>query len=197
MTVRSLCLMLMLAFCAGPWPRTAQAQVHRCTMPDGRPLFTDQKCEALGATDTVVKPATPEANRAGLDRTGLDRTGLYRAACSRTLRDLAFELTSAIEAGDANRLSSLYLWGGMGDAAAIHVMDRLELIAHRPLLDIQPVSGQPEADAAITGETDVPRTTVRQPPVGLRLEQTLPNGITRAPTVLGLHRHYGCWWVTL
>jgi len=31
----------------------------------------------------------------------------------------------------------------------------------------------------------------------LRLEQTRPNSITPLSTTLGLHRHFGCWWVSL
>jgi hypothetical protein len=78
------------------------------------------------------------------------------------------------------------------------VMDRLDAIARRPLLDVSPVSAEPEADTTIgPGAADVPRTTVRRPPVGLRLEQTLANGITPSQTVLGLRRHFGCWWITL
>ena len=87
---------------------------------------------------------------------------------------------------------------GVSDAAAMSVMDRLDKIVHRPLLDIQPISADPVSEGAITGEAgDVPRTTARRPPVGLRLEQTLPQSITPASTVLGLRRYYGCWWVSL
>jgi len=37
----------------------------------------------------------------------------------------------------------------------------------------------------------------RRHPIGLRLEQTLPGSATRAATVLGLRRQYGCFWITL
>ncbi|MGN6112584.1 MAG: hypothetical protein ACTHOC_06200 [Luteimonas sp.] len=37
----------------------------------------------------------------------------------------------------------------------------------------------------------------RSPPVGLRLDQTLANGVTPAATTLRLQRELGCWWVSL
>jgi len=37
----------------------------------------------------------------------------------------------------------------------------------------------------------------RQPPVALRVEQTLANGSTPSRTVFGLRRHFDCWWITL
>jgi hypothetical protein len=42
-----------------------------------------------------------------------------------------------------------------------------------------------------------PQTTVRTPPVALRVEQTLANGSTPSHTVFGLRRHFDCWWVSL
>ena len=188
---------LIASACAAlAWAGVAHAQVRKCTTPDGRPLYTDQRCEALGATPApTVAPgsaaATPGANAA----TGRN---LYRGGCSRTLQDLVFEITTAIDAQDANRLSSVYHWVGASASSANAVMDRLDTIAHRPLLDISPVSPSPADDTAIvSAPEDVPRTTVRRPPVGLRLDQTLANGITPAPVVLGLRRHLGCWWVAL
>jgi hypothetical protein len=191
-SLRTWCVLLLALACLGAWPRSALAQVRQCTMPDGRPLYTDQKCEALGAVPATKPPAPTTGAKAA--ETGVRLSG---GGCSRTLQDLVFELTSAIDAGDANRLSSIYHWVGISDAGAVSVMDQLDRIAHRPLLDITPVSAQPAAEAAITGAGDIARTTARRPPVGLRLEQTLPNRITPAPTVLGLRRHFGCWWVTL
>jgi hypothetical protein len=77
-------------------------------------------------------------------------------------------------------------------------MDRLDAIAQRPLLDIAPVSASVAEDTMILPTpADVPRTTARRPPIGLRLEQTLANGTTPSRTTFGLSRHFGCWWITL
>jgi hypothetical protein len=192
--------MLALACLAFAWSCHARAQVHKCTTPDGLPLYTDQQCAALGATERPAEPvptpdATPDTGPKALGAAG---ARLYRGGCSRTLQDLVFEITTAVDAQDANRLSSVYHWVGASDGAANAVMDRLEAIVHRPLLDIVPVSASPAQDTTVLpGPADVPRTTVRRPPVGIRLEQTLPNGITPASTVLGLRRHFGCWWISL
>jgi hypothetical protein len=196
MTGRLILASLLLLFAACACPRIASAQVHTCTMPDGRPLYTDQKCEALGAVPRQ-QPPSPSTGA----RTASSGDRKYSGGCQRTLQDLAFELRSAIDAADANRLSGIYHWVGVSDEGAVAVMDRLDKIAHRPLLDITPVQPDdaPEATAGsgITGEAGVAHTTVRRPPVGLRLEQTQPNGITPLSTTLGLTRHFGCWWVTL
>lgn len=189
MSHRITACLLALAM-AWAWPGHARAQIHKCTTPDGQTVYTDQRCANLGATEQRPETAAKTLGAAGLR--------LYRGGCSRTLQDLVYEITTAVDAQDANRLSGVYHWVGVGSAGAASVMDRLETIAHRPLADIVPVSANPDADTSVTAETgDVPRTTVRRPPVALRLEQTLANGITRAPTTLGLRRHFGCWWVTL
>jgi hypothetical protein len=188
-------ILIAIACMACAWTNAADAQVRKCTTPDGRPLYTDQRCEALGATPA---PATTPGSSAATTPDKPAGHNLYRGGCSRTLQDLVFEITTAIDAQDANRLSSVYHWVGATDASASAVMDRLDAIAHRPLLDISPVSPAPADDVALgSAPVGVPRTTVRRPPVGLRLEQTLANGITPAPVVLGLRRHFGCWWVAL
>lgn len=152
---------LALAACAW-WPRDAHAQVRRCTLPDGKALYTDQKCEALGAVPAKTPAAAPAGARGAVSAQGARGANLYRGGCSRTLQDLVFELSTAIDAGDANRLSSVYHWVGVSDGTAAHVMDRLEAIAHRPLLDITAVDAQPQAQVSTAAEA--PRTSVRRPP---------------------------------
>ena len=190
--------LLALVFACGAfaWPHAASAQIHRCTTEDGQAIYTDQKCEALGATERAPDPA-PVAG-AGAQSPATSGGRLYRAGCSRTLQDLVFELTGAIDARDANRLSGLYHWSGQSASAANAVMDRLEAIAGRTLADITPIFPDLAADTAVlAGPAETPHTTARRPPTGLRLEQVAANGITPASTVLGLQRHYGCWWITL
>jgi hypothetical protein len=53
-------------------------------------------------------------------------------------------------------------------------------------------------DPSATGPAGLPDSTApRSPPVGLRLDQTLADGVTPAPTTLRLRRDQGCWWVSL
>lgn len=164
---------LLLACGAAP---EAVAQVRRCVTPEGQVVYTDRRCDALGA---VEKPAEP----------GRPAVATYRGGCARTLRDLVFEVGEAIAANDANRLAGFYHWSGMSTRQAYSVVSRLDAIARRPLVDIVPVMpGDP-------AQRDYAQTTARRPPVALRIEQTLANGITPARAVFGLQRHLGCWWL--
>ncbi|MGN6512368.1 MAG: hypothetical protein ACTHKZ_02170 [Lysobacteraceae bacterium] len=166
------CLSLLL-LCAVPRP--APAQVRHCTTPEGIDVYTDRRCEDVGAVPALARPPAPAA------------TPAYRAGCARTLRDLAFALQSAIDARDVNRLADSYLWTGLSTQGGYAVMDRLAAIAQRPLAGIEPVQGGGGDDAA---------DTARQAPVALRLEQTLRDGSTPANTVLPLRRYLGCWWIS-
>ena len=173
---RALLSLLLLGACPLAW-----ADVRRCAAPDGTTIYTDRRCADLGAVDSVSRDAsvgTPAR--------------LYRNACSRTLQDLVLELTTAIDSRDVNRMAGIYHWVGMSGASAYSVMDRLQVIVQRPLMDIAPMfpAGQDNGDY-------YPQTTTHRAPSGLRLEQTLANGRTPSRTVLGLRRYLGCWWITL
>lgn len=160
----------------------AHAQVRRCAGPDGTSIYTDRKCADIGAIERL-----PRTTGAGAAR-------LYRTSCSRNLQDLVYELTTAIDSRDVNRLAGVYHWVGMSSRTGYAVMRQLDAIAKRPLVDIIPVA--PASADGVDGDY-YPQAVVRRAPVGLRLEQTLGNGSTPSRTVLGLRRHLGCWWVTL
>ena len=173
-------------------PNAAQAQVRRCAGPDGTLVFTDRKCEDVGATERVPRDALAGAGR------------MYRGGCSRNLQDLIYEMTAAIDSRDVNRLASLYHWVGMSSRGSYGVMGRLDGIAQRPLVDI--VALQPIRHIVVQNDDGTrssvdpgyyPQASANRTPVALRVEQTLANGITPSRTVFGLRRHLGCWWVTL
>ena len=173
-------------------PNAAQAQVRRCAGPDGTLVFTDRKCEDVGATERVPRDALPGA--------GLK----YRGGCSRNLQDLIYEMTAAIDSRDVNRLAALYHWVGISSRGSYGVMGRLDGIAQRPLVDI--VALQPirrivvQNDDGTRSSVDpnyYPQASANRTPVALRVEQTVVNGSTPSRTVFGLRRHLGCWWVTL
>lgn len=176
---------------------TAQAQsqgVQRCTTMSGEAVYTDKRCEDIGAMDRL-----PSANSAP------STAGpLYRGGCSRTLSDLVFQVSTAIHAKDVNRLAGVYQWAGISDASANRVLDRLEAIVQRPLVDIVPVRPEPPpildtAGQIVDANEDgyYPHTAQRQRPVGLRVVQTLKNSATPSDTVFGLRRAYNCFWITL
>lgn len=188
--------LLLCALCL-PVPVSAQAQrVNRCTNAQGQTVFTDRRCDALGATERM--PArTPTVGN----------TGIYRAGCARRLSELTGQIRDAVSQQDVNRLSSIYLWTNVSNATANQIIGRLESVVQRPLVDIAPV--YPASDEGAMVATDaapvlgsdgqpVAEVTPRRPrPVGLRLEQTLGSTATPARTVFGLRRQYGCFWITL
>ena len=187
-----LCL-LGAALCLAPSPAHAQ-EVRRCTSMSGEVAYTDKRCEDIGAMDRLPRAASA----------GAGGSSLYRGGCSRTLSDLVYQITAAIDNKDVNRLAGIYQWTGVSNAAANSILDRLEAIVRRPLVDIVPIRPRPppiadENGIVIDENSDgyYPQTTIRQRPVGLRLEQTLANGSTPSQTVFGLRRSYGCFWVSL
>jgi hypothetical protein len=167
-----LALAALLLFAAGG----ACAQVRHCVTAAGGNVYTDKRCEELAAV-----PAPPPA------ATLVPGAAVRRPACARTLRDLSFELQAAIDAQDVNRLAASYDWAGMSTRAGFAVLDRLAAIARRPLLDIVPL--YPGAGDGFLADEPT------RAPSALRLEQTLDDSATPAPTVLSLRRTLGCWWV--
>lgn len=175
-------------------PRSVTAQVRQCIGADGSLVYTDRRCEDIGATERVAPPA-------GM---GIGGPHLYRGGCSRSVQDLVYSLSSAIQSGDANQIAGVYDWAGMSTANGYRLMARLEAIAKRPLVDVQPMysGGANEYGYDIVefdGETGA---VISKPPrkprlIGLRVEQTLRNGSTPSRTVFGLRKNMGCWWVRL
>ena len=182
MSYRSLTLLSALLLATWWWPPPADAQVRRCTGPDGGTVYTDRRCADIGGSDRLPRAGTG----------GGGGHNLYRGGCARNLQDLVYELTSAIDSGDTNRLASVYNWTGMTSRQGYAVMARLDGVVKRPLVDIAPV--MPASADGVDGDL-YPQTAVRRAPVALRIEQTLANGSTPSRSVFGLQRHFGCWWI--
>ena len=187
-------LLLGASLLCMPAPARAQ-EVRRCATASGATVYTDKRCEDIGAIDRLPRVAPAGAGGS---------SSLYRNGCSRTLSDLVYQITAAIDARDVNRLASVYQWAGVSNASAHSILNKLEAIVDRPLVDIVPVRPSPppivdEYGAIIDANTDgyYPRTATRQRPTGLRLEQTLRNGSTPSTTVFGLRRSYNCFWISL
>ncbi|BDU17800.1 hypothetical protein [Lysobacter auxotrophicus] len=189
---------MLLAWCA-----PAAADVRHCVLPDGQSVFTDRGCAEVGGTEQVEQ------------RPVVGNVEKKRApGCARNLDDLLFEMNTAFAAHDANRLAGVYHWTGMSGSTAYNVMERLDAIVQRPLIDIVPVmpEDQPTTDVetaaprpvfteAVLADVAAPETPAApapprpRSPVAVRVEQTLENGITPSRTVFGLQKHFGCWWI--
>lgn len=190
----TLAFLIGACLCGTATPVHAQKKVQRCTTMSGETIYTDKRCEDVGGMDRLPRVTSG----------GMGGSSLYRSGCSRTLSDLVYQITAAIENNDVNRLASVYQWNGVSNASANKILDRLQAIVERPLVDIVPVRPQPppivdEGGNVIDENADgyYPQSTVRPRPVGLRLEQTLKNGRTPSHTYLGLQRSYNCFWVAL
>lgn len=195
--MRPLLLMVLLSAAAlyGTAAPAFAQKVQRCTTMSGETVYTDKRCEDIGAMDRL-----PQVTPGSSSGTG----GIYRAGCSRTLSDLVYQITAAVENKDVNRLASVYQWAGVSNAAANSTLDKLQAIVDRPLVDIVPVRPQPppivDADGVVVDDNSdgyYPQTAAPQRPIGLRLEQTLKNGSTPLRTVFGLRRSYNCFWISL
>lgn len=206
-------IFLLLCLCAAP---AAAQKVNRCTGADGATVFSDRRCEDLGAIDRLPPRTPPSAGSEGA-------SGLYRPQCVRRLSELAQQIRTAVDARDVNRLSTLYWWNGVSDEAARRILDRLDAITQRPLVAIVPISPAASAQAAYPAATLPGPGTFEQrtadaapatqqtssstaaadnaaPPraraTGLRLEQTLGSSATPTSTVLSLRRQYNCFWIS-
>jgi hypothetical protein len=199
--------LFLTALCAAAFfglsaPAHAQ-KVQRCTTLSGEKVYSDKHCEDIGAIDRLPALPSGPATRGS--------SSLYRGGCSRTLSDLVYQISAAIEAKDVNRLARVYQWSGISNDAANRILDRLQAVVNRPLVDIVPVRPEPlpelpvtppmpsePSDVADQGTEDSYPQARRQPrPTGLRLEQTLANGSTPSQTTFGLRRSYNCFWISL
>ena len=195
--MRPLLLMVLLSAAAlyGTAASAYAQMVPRSTTMSGETVYTDKRCEDIGAMDRLPQVAHGSSSGSG---------GIYRAGCSRTLSDLVYQITAAVENKDVNRLASVYQWTDVSNAAANSILDRLQAIVDRPLVDIVPVRPEPppvvDQNGIVIDENSdgyYPQTAARQRPIGLRLEQTLKNGSTPSRTVFGLRRSYNCFWISL
>ncbi|MCW5582149.1 MAG: hypothetical protein KIS72_12480 [Luteimonas sp.] len=209
----TLCLLLV----AGLSMPAASAQIRRCSTADGGHVYTDRECKDIGAIERQPRQAIGQGSR------------LIRRDCSRNVQDLVFEMTAAIDNRDVNRLAGIYHWPGTSSRGAYGIMQRLDAIVRRPLIDITPVQA-PEpvtapspppaalawrpsagtaarpAPSATPTDAELPdevhaaaarNLNTRRAPVGLVVDQTVPDRISPLQTVFSLRRHLDCWWVSL
>lgn len=201
--------LLLPLLCLLPVPDTHAQQINRCTNAQGQTVYGDKPCELMGARARLLPAPRPTGS-----------SGLYRDSCARRLSEVVHTIQAATDARDPNRLSGIYLWNGLSNAAATRVMDRLDEIVQRPLIDIAPVfpelpayepaptqpftytdgtpvePGVTQAEAAPEPASSDAQYRPRRP-VALRLEQTLPRTNTPSRTLFRLRRQYNCFWITL
>lgn len=188
-------LIPLLLLCGACWPAPAPAQVKRCALPDGSLIYTDRRCEDIGARNRVA-PISASVGGAVM------RT----PRCPRNPQELADALSMAIQSGDANRVAALYDWTGIGTTTANTLMDRLQAMAERSLLDVQILRSSPAASELpeplafdeSSGKLLTPAPATARPKLlGLQVQQTQKNGYTAVTTRFGLRQRMDCWWIHL
>jgi len=194
----------LIALMSLAWCAPVAAEVRHCVLPDGQSVFTDRGCNEVGGVEQAQQG--PPAGAVG----NVEKK--RGPGCARNIDDLLAEMNNAFNAHDANKLAGVYHWAGMSGSTAYNVMERLDAIVQRPLVDIVPVMQQDEAIAADTGadaaaappypaftEAAAPEASAAPPkprtPVAVRVDQTQQNGIAAVQTVFGLQKHFGCWWI--
>ena len=204
-------LPLLLLCCALLLPGVASAQdIRRCSNADGVSVFTDKPCELLQARPRLrARPARPAD-------ASTDSSINPQRQCPQRLSQLVEQIQQAIVSGDSNRLSALYWWAGHSQGSAPQLLQRLEAMVQRPLLDIAPVypalrpaisvstlsttatASGPDSPSslALPDSGSLPAVPARQRPSALRIVQTLGNSTTPASSVLQLRRQYGCFWIS-
>lgn len=147
--------LLSAAWLAAP-AATASTHVSRCITAEGSSTYTDGSCRAVGGKpepmsanlmralaregalggDEAFRPV-PGADRPAFPGKPAQTHRLGEGSCPRTPAQLASALRNSLGDGQVNRLASLYDWGGMGNRQAQAVLDRLERMSERPLIDGQ------------------------------------------------------------
>jgi hypothetical protein len=194
-----LCFMFLAALSV-----EANAQdLRRCQRADGSVIYTDRQCESgQGEMATQIPNNAPA-------KPGV-RAMAPPPACSQTANDLLYNVRIAIDSHDVNLLARSYHWPGLGDAQVESVLNRMDALVQRPLVDIRllypestvnPEKLITDADIAsddLKSNPDAEYSAVNHTPTpyGLKLQQYASSTSSEIlATRFGLQRHFNCWWI--
>lgn len=132
-------------------PVRAGSGIQRCESADGNAVYTDRACSTLGAKATPIsgelltriardEAAYPSNNGAMFADTATTTlaTAARRApsaGCARTPTQLSMDLQGSFALHDVNRLAESYHWVGQSHRQAQQLMQQLDRLASRQLLD--------------------------------------------------------------
>lgn len=170
-------------FAAQLLPATDAVAVHisHCDDGSGTGIYTDGSCRAIGAQPTAM----PTGLLRNLTREGeLDDqnvidlppattspvSGLvahpHVAGCSHTPAQLAAVIRDALASKDVNQLATTYDWTGVSAHQAQPILQRLERMSDRPLIDGTYFDANDGVVQLVQGATSAP--TVSEFPVTRR-----------------------------
>lgn len=137
---------LLLSALPAAVPVQATSAILRCQSPDGTLVYTDKACSAFGAKsapipgDLLTRIYHDESRYA--DGAEIPAAALPAAArrdpsrgCARTTTQLAMDLRASLALGDVNRVAESYHWVGMSSDQGERMLDRLQALTGRPVLD--------------------------------------------------------------
>lgn len=200
-------------------PVVAATGIQRCESADGTLVYTDKACGALRAKavpmsgELLTRIAREEALSTTTPPSGMSPGGFADAdipldtgirvsrrsasgGCARSQTQLAMDLRGALALGDVNRVAESYHWAGMSSRQADRVMDRLQQLTGKPVIDTHyfdaRISSSPfgaDAGAALVassggigGDAGV-------------MQVVIGNGTTRSVVDFDVHRYAGCYFV--
>ena len=166
---RTFLFLLSLFSACWLWPvdARAQQQTNRCTGPAGNTIYTDRACASIGASDRLPRGTASLAYRQ------------RRGGCARTVQELIYEITTAIDTRDVNRLGAVYHWVGLDATSGDRILDRLQAIVDRPLVDIvalraasAPIVADAISEPPITPAAPATTAIAPNPPIIARNAET-------------------------
>jgi hypothetical protein len=193
-----------------PAPPSDQAGgMRQCVGPDGTPIFTDRRCDTMGASDYVAPPGA--YGSAPVQQ-------LRVRTCARNQNDLLAGVRAALESHDANRFADYYHWTGMGSTEGYRLMERLDAFVSRPVVDVQLVRAapppeddrwelevppleaepffRPEDELTDEGPPPPPRRPQHRLASMLRVDQMRSDqDVASTITYFHLLTNAGCWWM--
>lgn len=166
-------------------PASAEG-VHRCIGANGAAVFTDQRCEDIGA---IVRPEPAPLFGSGSPQ----RVHVHVHDCARTADDLHNGLEAALAAHDVNRIAGFYQWAGISSAESADILKRLQAIADRPLAAVHLIRPHQPIDA--NGDQTVASARPSEASAIELVQTRSGNDPTPARTEFALTAYMGCWWI--
>ena len=153
-------VLVVLAAIAGSQPLHAADGLQRCESPDGILVYTDKPCALFGARAVPMsgemlgrisreerqslKAAVEQGIAVEVDLPSARHSGRRSVSggCARTPTQLAMDLQGAFALGNVNRVAESFHWVGLDHDRGQRIMDRLEHLARRPVVDSHYYSAQ-------------------------------------------------------
>lgn len=187
-------VLLAMSLMAGD--AVGQARAKTCVTDAGQTIRTDRPCAAFNG-DELLRSASAGVSAA--DRRFIAaRASSYRPICAKTIEDLSYTLSAAMDTRDVNRFSSIYHWVGVSNVRANSILNRFERMTRRQLVGVE-LTGGSSGGTEWSEDADgylVPIEHKARPPSGLRVRQQKAGGNGIESTQFRFVRNFGCYWLS-